>query len=284
MPQPAVRTILLATDLTDRCRSAAARAASLARQWQAQLHVLTVLEEAGELSGSPADAARRKAEELALASLGGFAGAEIHVLTGPAEASIIALAAELDADLIVTGRTGSSWLGQTLLGQTLKQLMRRIHVPVLLVKQPVERDYHRVAVAVDLSDASRAPIDTATSIFGGSAWLTLFHAFTAPLRLFSGDIKAYEAGVREGVTLEIREALRAWSVPEADRLPITAAYGEPALALAEFAGKQSLDLVVTGTHGRTGLMNLMLGSVAEAIVERVPCDILIAPSPGAWRG
>jgi nucleotide-binding universal stress UspA family protein len=282
MPHPAVRTILLATDLTDRCRPAAARAASLARQWQARLHVLTVLD-AGELSGPQADAARRKAEELALASLGGFTGAEMHVLAGSADTSIISLADTLGADLIITGRTGGTWLGQTLLGQTLKQLIRRIRVPVLLVKRPVERSYHRVAVAVDLSDASRAPIETATSLFGSSAWLTLFHGFSAPHRLFSGDIKAYEAGVREGVTLEIREALRAWSIPEADRLPITAAYGEPAPALVEFADKQVIDLVVTGTHGRTGLMNLMLGSVAEAIVERVPSDILIAPSRGAWR-
>ena len=83
------------------------------------------------------------------------------------------------------------------------------------------------------------------------------------------------------MTHEIREALRAWTVPDADTLPVIAEYGDPATELSTLVEKHDIDVIVTGTHGRTGLMSVLLGSVAEAIVETVTCDALIAPSRGA---
>lgn len=50
--------------------------------------------------------------------------------------------------------------------------------------------------------------------------------------------------------------------------------GEPAEAVARFAKSNDVDLVVMGTHGRTGVMRLLMGSVAEAVVRRAPCAVL----------
>lgn len=284
MPASPIKTILLATDLSPRADRALERAASLARHWNAKLHLLSVIDVAAPRDDAGTDEvaaeaeARRKAEE----SLTGHGDAIVHVLVGQAETAIASLAAEVKADLVVTGPSGSTWLRQTLLGGTLKHLMRHAHVPVLLVRTPVNDSYRRVVVSMDLSDASRAPVDVALDLFGRSASVSVFHAFTAPLRLFSGDIAAYEAGMREGVILEIRDALQAWSAANAETLPIIADYGDPAIQLAELVAKHRIELVVAGTHGRTGLMNLLLGSVVESIVEKVGCDVLIAPSRGAW--
>jgi len=286
MTDPGVRTILLATDLGPRCDRAAERAVALARHWQAKLHVLTVLEAPAPLSGVsgpgplPADEARRRAE----ASLRGYAGATIHVLVGRAETAIVALAEQVHADIIVTGPSGTQWLGQTVLGQTVGRLMRYTHVPVLLVKAPADRPYRRVVAAMDLSDASRAPVETAFRLFGPQASLSLFHAFSTPFRLFVEDGAAYEAGMREGVILEIRDALKAWAIDTADSVPVIADYGDPATKLAELATTLDIDVVVTGTHGRTGLMHVLLGSVAGAILEKLACDVLVVPSRGAWPG
>lgn len=286
MTEAPVSTILLATDLSARCDRAAERAAALAQQWNAALHVLTVVASDDHLdeSSAPNEAsvavARRKAED----SIKGHAGAIIHVMTGAAETSIDVRAKQIGADLIVTGPSGGRWLGQTVLGRTVRSLMRLVRVPVLLVKSPANRRYRRVVVSMDLSDASRAPVEVAMRFFGKDASLSVFHAFGTPFRLFSDDVRAYEAGVRDGVTMEIREALRAWSVPDVEKVPVIADYGgDPATRLAELAVKHEIDVVVAGTHGRTGIMNLMLGSVAEAIVETVTCDLLIAPSRGAWH-
>lgn len=284
MTEELTRTILLATDLTPRCDRAAERAVRLAEEWNAQLHVVTVLDAKEGIGDEDTSDDRLVARTRARIeqSLGDGGKALIHVLHGPEDRTITDLAAKVGASLIVTGPSGGRWFGQTLLGGTIRSLMRTARAPVLLVKAPVLRRYRRVVVSMDLSDASRAPVEAAFRLFGRGASLSVFHAFRTPYRLLIDNIDAYEAGLREGVTSEIRDALTAWSVPQVDDLPIIALQGDAATQLAELAQRQDIDVVVTGTHGRTGLMNLMLGSVAEAIVEAVACDVLVAPSRGAW--
>jgi nucleotide-binding universal stress UspA family protein len=46
------------------------------------------------------------------------------------------------------------------------------------------------------------------------------------------------------------------------------------------AADEGVDLIVMGTHGRTGLMRLLMGSVAEAVVRRAPCPVLTLRQPG----
>jgi len=50
--------------------------------------------------------------------------------------------------------------------------------------------------------------------------------------------------------------------------------------IVDTARKLSADLIVVGTHGRTGLSRLMIGSVAERVVRTAPCPVLTVPSPG----
>jgi nucleotide-binding universal stress UspA family protein len=49
--------------------------------------------------------------------------------------------------------------------------------------------------------------------------------------------------------------------------------GEPADAIARFADEHGVDMIVMGTHGRTGLLRLLMGSVAEAVVRRAKCAV-----------
>ena len=56
--------------------------------------------------------------------------------------------------------------------------------------------------------------------------------------------------------------------------------GTPADAIVEVAkGDDAIDLIVLGTHGRSGLARLLMGSVAEAIVRRAPCPVLTVKEP-----
>ena len=50
--------------------------------------------------------------------------------------------------------------------------------------------------------------------------------------------------------------------------------GDPATAIVETAEKEDADMIVLGTHGRTGLTRLLMGSVAEAVVRRANCPVL----------
>ena len=48
----------------------------------------------------------------------------------------------------------------------------------------------------------------------------------------------------------------------------------PAQAIVEYAGREQIDLIVTGTHGRGAVAHLLLGSVAERVVRLAPCPVL----------
>jgi nucleotide-binding universal stress UspA family protein len=62
-------------------------------------------------------------------------------------------------------------------------------------------------------------------------------------------------------------------------------YGVPFQEIVETAKARQVDIIVMGTHGRTGLMHVLLGSVAEKVVRLAPCSVLVvrplANAPGA---
>ena len=275
MRQPA--KIILATDLSPRCDRATERAIALAKQWGADLHLVTVHE-----PGLPRDhdkkdnAAIARTRTRALESLRGF-DAVVTVLEGRSEEQVAALAEGLSADLIVTGPPTGRLLAGSTLGGTIAALMKDSRAAVLVVRRPADRPYRRVIAALDLSDASRTTVEAAQTIFCREQPLVVFHAFSTPYRMFSGDVEAYEAGIREGVSGELRDALKAWAVPDAANIPIITEYGDPATQVRAIAEKSDIDLVITGTHGRRGIVALLLGSVAEDIIRTAPCDVLAVP-------
>jgi nucleotide-binding universal stress UspA family protein len=55
--------------------------------------------------------------------------------------------------------------------------------------------------------------------------------------------------------------------------------GEPATEILRAAGEIQPDLIVMGTHGRTGLARLLMGSVAEAVLRKSPCPVLTVKAP-----
>jgi len=63
---------------------------------------------------------------------------------------------------------------------------------------------------------------------------------------------------------------------EADGVPFTAsvAVGRPASEIVRYAVREQMDLIVVGTHGRTGLAHVVMGSVAEAVVRTALCQVL----------
>src|SRR5215510_10856183 len=97
------------------------------------------------------------------------------------------------------------------------------------------------------------------------------------------------AGVDMGVALpetylqELEEAMQ--HNMEAALARVTAAgltgervvlYGVPFQEIVETAKARQVDLIVMGTHGRTGFMHALLGSVAEKVVRLAPCSVLVA--------
>ena len=276
------RHLLLATDLSARCDRAQDRALDLARAWKAKLtivHALDVVNMTGTPS-APIAAARKRASDYLqheFRDVGDIAW-DIDIREGQPADVILTVAREKDCGLIVTGIAGNDALGHMLVGGTTASVVRKAGLPVLVVKKRARQSYRRVVVASDLSDASTGALQMGAKLFPLSL-VTLFHAFDTPFRGFLDDKQAYEHG-RAGLAREDAKAFVASHLPDA-ALDIHLAHGDPTTLLAEFVVKEDADLLLAGTYGRTGLLGALIGSVAEALLEEVECDVMIVPGKSA---
>jgi nucleotide-binding universal stress UspA family protein len=184
------------------------------------------------------------------------------------------------ADLIVAGTAGLGPLGQLLLGSTTAKLVAHARAPVLVVKKRGTPPYKKMVVATDLSDASLAALQTAMTLFLPSQ-ITLYHAFDLPYRGLIDDRAAYEADARANALNETRAFAFRHLGTAADSLNIEVGFGDAAPCIAEYAAQTEADLALAGTHGRTGLFRVLLGSVAAALLGELLCDVMIIPSKGA---
>jgi nucleotide-binding universal stress UspA family protein len=131
----------------------------------------------------------------------------------------------------------------------------------------------KILFPTDFSHTSDAALGLATSLARDSgATLLIVHVEEPPTAYGGGELYY---GMPEPVTEDLRKMLLKVvptdpDVPAEHRL-VT---GEPASALVKLAKDEAVDLIVMGTHGRSGLSRLLMGSVAEAVVRRAPCPVL----------
>jgi nucleotide-binding universal stress UspA family protein len=131
----------------------------------------------------------------------------------------------------------------------------------------------KILFPTDFSHCGDAALKMATSLArDAGATLLIVHVEEPPVAYGGGEMYY---GVPEPASEDLRRMLEAvvptdLSVPREYRL-IT---GDPSTAIARLAEEEHVDLIVMGTHGRTGLTRLLMGSVAEAVVRRAPCPVL----------
>lgn len=137
--------------------------------------------------------------------------------------------------------------------------------------------FEHVVVGVDFSETSRAALRAAARLVGDGR-LTLVHVWhaTHPYTAFSGDELRAAVASDEATIADWRVEALSLGATNVSSLFLA---GNPADELIELAHKDpSIDLIVVGTHGRTGLSHVLLGSVAEKIVRRAPCVVMTVPA------
>ena len=138
--------------------------------------------------------------------------------------------------------------------------------------------WSRIVCAVDFSDASRVALEHAAEL------ARRFHADLMLVHVWKGLVEAAEESVALPLPTaeeesELERKLEEWErdaeqVAERDVRTVLVT-GSPAFEIARIARNEEADLVVAGTHGRTGFERAVLGSVAEDIVRRSPCAVLL---------
>jgi len=134
-----------------------------------------------------------------------------------------------------------------------------------------------VLVATDFEEASDAALVYGRALartFGAA--LHLLHVaenqFLRPTAADPSAIKAaYVRSLSERLTADDRRTLRARAVLEIS--------DAPAEAIVDYARGATIDLIVMGTHGRTAMAQLLVGSVAERVVRTAPCPVLTVRHP-----
>ncbi|HEY5934864.1 MAG TPA: universal stress protein [Kofleriaceae bacterium] len=181
-------------------------------------------------------------------------------------------------ELIVIGTHGRTGLKRVLLGSVAENVVRHAPCPVLATRPPggLEK-FARILVPIDFSESSQRATDLAgrlAKLDGGS--ITLLHVIEVPIAI-SGELP--EDASLEQIDRQASEyvetcaaKLRTEGVAVETRIRI----GHPgAQTLAVLDGAPGYDLVVMGSHGRTGIRRVLLGSVAEKIVRHAACPVLV---------
>lgn len=286
------RRVLIATDFTLAGDRAIRRAALLPLQEGCTLVVAHVLPSrlAKSVSSLVMDVAAQQLENAALKlrRLVGERGIDqvtiqVRLARGDAAAEIGRLAQRTAAELVVVGRGGSRLSGM-LIGSTAQRAVRQSRVPVLLVRQHPIGPYRRVVLGIDPSmDALRAARLTVRATSEPQANVYAVHAFADPRAELAPTLSRAVAKARWRTFMptlaeeskRVRRVIaaagggRQWSVSFKG--------GDPRQRILEVAAVKNADLVAVGTRSRSGLPRLLLGSVAEAVLHRASCDVLVSP-------
>jgi nucleotide-binding universal stress UspA family protein len=141
-------------------------------------------------------------------------------------------------------------------------------------------DWKRICCPIDFSDASRAAMEVAADVARlHGAELVLLHAYPIPGYTFpDGSVMASPKMMQE-LAEQAQRHLEEWRTDaerlvQAPRVSVEKAIGEPAAEIVSYAKESGVDLLVLGTHGRTGIEHALMGSIAERVVRRAHCPVL----------
>ncbi|MGQ9688369.1 MAG: universal stress protein [Desulfobaccales bacterium] len=188
---------------------------------------------------------------------------EIRLSTGvQAYVQILEVAEEFNPGVILMGRRGTSGLERLLVGSVTARVIGHTHHKVLVVPRDAVLGFRRLLVASDGSPAGQAAAQLALEIARRTdARLTAVTAAYGDL-----DPKRAKSLVRELADAAKKQGL--------DLDPFTPG-GRPENAIIEVAASKQADLIIMGSHGRTGLKRLFLGSVAERVIGQAACPVLV---------
>jgi universal stress protein E len=282
--------ILAATDFSTRSHRALRRAGLLAQERDAKLTLVHVVDD--DQPRSLIELERREASKFLdeqIHSLAELHGVRCSFLLagGAAFDGILQTARISSADLIVMGSHRKQLLRDVFIGTTVERVIRRGTHPVLMVNNAVDHPYKRALAATDMSEASARAIRISEALgMTDNVNLTLVHAYlaltTTKMALADATADAINAYVNEE-RLRANADLSAFievNQFSAEKWSRHVEPGTPFEVISRVVKEKMPDLLILGTHDRTGIVKLFLGSVAEKALRALDVDILVVPRFG----
>ena len=292
--------ILLATDFSAGAARAQAYASFFASAWKAHLDLLHVIplwpdvDLLGALDHLRLDQIRQgmsaKLAELASQVRRTGLRAQVHQDEGIPSERIVVAARTHNAGLVVVGSHGQSGLEHVLLGSTAERVVQGAPCPILTVRahhrgenksfvhEPTDGiRMDRILLATDLGESSLPAVEYAHQMatrFNGA--VTIVHVME--WRSFGADFTVSAFSGWEQLKKSVEPRL--WDMTERLKSEgVEAQYlikaGSPSDVILEVAREQACDMIVMGTHGRRGVSHFLIGSIAETVLRRAECPVLL---------
>jgi nucleotide-binding universal stress UspA family protein len=291
-----IRDILLALDFSSSSTRALRYGLDLAERTGARLHFLHVEEiPLGPLvkgAPSPAPGAdkllkqfKERCQSLPSAEALNALDVRYRVERGGAVApTLVDVAEDASADLLVMGTQGHRGLQRAFLGSAAREALRTAPCPVLTTRAlsddepPAPPSVERLVVPIDFSDSSREALQYAgrlTAIY--DVPVKLVHVVEPPTLPAVYEVESPKLSTRN-VKARAERTLAEWgraAVNDHNELSYVVQKGSPASLILE-AAPSSSDLLVMASRGLSGVRRTMLGSVTEEVVSKAPGPVLAA--------
>ncbi|MGV3720986.1 MAG: universal stress protein [Actinomycetota bacterium] len=197
---------------------------------------------------------------------------------------IIHAAEEFDADLLVLAAHELSRLEEFWLGSITRNVARHAACPVLIAREPVHH-CERVVLAVDESEHSSQAADFVARLpLPENTVVTVLHV-ARPYQPFPGLVPSDPVGFQREVETVRRKRHQAGAAlveqvarrleTAGKRVTTSVQTGDPATEVLRQVTDQNADLVVMGARGVSLLRGLVIGSVADRLLENAPCSVIL---------
>jgi len=225
------------------------------------------------------EARLRSPYEKALASTQEWAEArglalETLLVKGDPHEALCAATRDYSCDLVVIGKRGQELPPGARMGKVTERVIGYCHTDVLVVPVRGALDLGRLLLPVDGSRFSRRAADRGLALAAeAGASLLVISALDAPPG-FATEVPEVAQDLLnnlEDLVAGVAQKARDRNIPCQTRVAVGSAYR----LIVDAAAEWDAGLIVMGSHGRTGLKRLLMGSVTERVVGDAPCPVLV---------
>lgn len=278
-----IKKILVAIDRSAMAEEALKRAISIAKEKEAQLIVMHVVEPSFIESPfvRPIDENKIKKEvKIRVEKLTSEEDIEyvLFVESGSAAASISLKVKNLNVDLLVIGTHGKDDISSNYFGSTTLKLIQKTHIPVLVVKNEAKYAYKEMLAPTNLSDYSKESILFARTLFDTTA-LKYLHAYVTvdELQALTYRISADQQGqFKKELLTDAHIALEKFAKDVGEGEMVLVGYNASINEdLLDYIVRDNAGLLVLGSKGVGNLNSFLFGSTASYLVRSSPMDVLV---------
>lgn len=273
--------LLLTTDCSPFSSGAEREAINLAKRFNSELYILSVietnpeftalapgiLEKIEEKTRNLLNEIRQRAEKEGIRS-------EIVIRESDMPHKlIIDEAQKRRCEIIIMGRRGRTGITRLLMGSVTARTVGHSPVNVLIVPRAARIEFKNIVIATDASRFSEAAQKEAIQLAHDTGANLYAIAVTRP------DATLERIKESEDALMRINSDSQKEGIKVETELVKNRPHERICEAILEYAKRHHADLIVLGSHGRTGLTRLLMGSVAERVIGHAECAVLVVKTP-----